>query len=169
MIVRNRLLALTGWAAGLAALAGPAAAQPQSGQAYEDWQVRCARPNETAPEQCHIGQTVVTKENGKPFLYIGVGYAPDRPDGPVLLVTVPLGIHLPSGVTLQIDQGQPLGLLVERCDRNGCHAGLALDGKTLASMQKGLMARVSIRDSARNPVKVPISLKGFTAGLAALR
>jgi invasion protein IalB len=166
MIARSRLVGIATLAV---VLAGPALAQPQDGQAFDDWRVRCGRPDESAPEQCHIGQTVVVKETGKPFLYVGIGYAANRGKDPLLFVTVPLGIHLPSGVTLQVESAQPVSLTVERCDRNGCHAVLALDDMLIASMRKGLVARFGLADATRQSVRVPISLKGFTAGLKALR
>ena len=98
-------------------LAGPAAAQPSDGQTFKDWRVRCGKADAAAPPLCHIFQTVVVSQTAQPFLYIAAGYPPEGTGGPTLFLTLPLGIHLPSGVSLSVDQGQPVPAQVEHCDR----------------------------------------------------
>ena len=150
-------------------LAGPAAAQPSDGQTFKDWRVRCRKADAAAAPLCHIFQTVVTKEKRDPFLYVAVGL-PAQPGGPpIALITLPLGIYLPSGVIFQVDDKQPIGLTVEHCDSDGCHTRLALDDELLPAMKAGLVATVKFRDIAGTPISVPVSLRGFTAGLAALQ
>ena len=143
--------------------------QAQEGQTFRDWRVRCEKDAKGQTKGCHIFQTVVTKEKRDPFLYVAVGL-PAQPGGPpIALITLPLGIYLPSGVIFQVDDKQPIGLTVEHCDSDGCHTRLALDDELLPAMKAGLVATVKFRDIAGTPISVPVSLRGFTAGLAALQ
>ena len=153
----------------VAVLAGPAAAQPSDGQIFEDWRLRCGKAEAAAPPPCHIFQTVVVSQTGQPFLYVAAGYPPEGAGGPTLFLTLPLGIHLPSGVSLTVDQGQPVPVPVVPCDRDGCHARLALDRRLIKSLQAGLVARVAFQDGVGQQITVPVSLRGFTAALKAVR
>ncbi len=155
--------------AAAALLAGPAAAQPSDGQTFKDWRVRCRKADAAAPPQCHIFQTVVVSQTAQPFLYVAAGYPPEGTGGPTLFLTLPLGIHLPSGVSLRVDRGQPVPAQVVHCDRDGCHARLALDRRLIKSLQAGLVAQVAFQDGVGQPIMVPVSLKGFTAALKAVR
>lgn len=153
----------------LTCLAGPAAGQPSDGQTFKNWRVRCQKPEAAAPVQCHIFQTVVVSQTGQPILYVAAGYPPEGAGGPTAFLTLPLGIHLPSAVTLRVDQGDPVAVPVEHCDRDGCHARLGLDRRLIASLQAGLVAHVGFRDGVGQPITVPVSLEGFTAAMKALR
>ena len=150
-------------------LAGPAAAQPSDGQTFKDWRLRCGKADAATPPPCHIFQTVVVSQTGQPFLYVAAGYPPEGTGGPTLFLTLPLGIHLPSGVRLSVDQGQPVPVPVVHCDRDGCHARLALDRRLIESLRAGLVAQVGFQDGVGQPITVPVSLKGFTAALKAVR
>ncbi len=156
-------------AAALALLAGPAAAQPSDGQIFKDWRLRCDKADAATPPSCHIFQTVVVSQTGQPFLYVAAGYPREGPGGPTLFLSLPLGIHLPSGVSLSVDQGQPVPVPVVHCDRDGCHARLALDRRLIKSLQAGLVAQVGFQDGVGQPITVPVSLRGFTAALKAVR
>ncbi|MFQ5955201.1 MAG: invasion associated locus B family protein, partial [Kiloniellales bacterium] len=141
------------FAATLGALvAGPVAGQPSDGQTFKDWRVRCQQPEAAEPRQCHIFQTVVVTRTAEPILYIAVGYPPDGSDDAVVFITLPLGIHLPSGVTLRVDDGDPVGVLIEHCDRDGCHARLPLERRLVASFKAGLVAHVAFRDGVGQPL-----------------
>lgn len=155
-------------AVAVAVLAGPAAAQPSDGQIFEDWRLRCGKADDATPP-CHIFQTVVVSQTGQPFLYVAAGYPPEGAGGPTLFLTLPLGIHLPTGVSLTVDRGQPVAVPVVHCDRDGCHAQLALDRRLIQSLQAGLVAQVGFQDGVGQAITVPVSLNGFTAALKAVR
>ncbi len=153
----------------LALAAGPAAGQPSDGQTFKDWRIRCEQGQGDEPRQCNIFQTVVVSRTEQPILYVAVGYPPGGAGDAVVFITLPLGIHLPSGVTLGVDEGGPVALTLEHCDQGGCHARLRLGRALVASFQAGLVAYVGFRDGLRQPLRIPVSLKGFTAALKALR
>lgn len=145
-----------------------AQAKPVNGKSYENWTVRCETPKGGKQEQCFIFQNLVLKEGGQRVLHMAIGYIKGRPD-PVALITMPLGISLPPGGSIVIDDDEPIRFQIERCEPAGCRAGLALKDKLLAAFKKGIKATVTFMDATRRPINVPLSLKGFTAGLKALK
>jgi len=151
-------------------LAGPTAAQakPVNGKSYENWTVRCEMPKGSKQEQCFIFQNLVLKKGGQRVLHVAIGYIKGRPD-PVALITMPLGISLPPGGSIVIDDGDPIRFQIERCEPAGCRAGMTLKDKLLTAFKKGIKATVTFMDASRRPINVPLSLKGFTAGLKALK
>jgi invasion protein IalB len=143
-------------------------AQSKEGQVYDNWTVGCETPEGAVEEQCFIFQNLVLREGRQRVLHIAVGYLPDG-KGPVALVTLPLGISLPLGASITVNGSAPARFPIERCEPKGCRGGLKLDKDLLAALKKGVEARVTFHDSARQPVDVPVSLVGFAAGLSALR
>lgn len=143
-------------------------AGPENGKAYENWTIRCDNKNAAKEERCYIFQNLVLREGGQRVLHIAIGYLPDT-EQPVALLTLPLGISLPPGARIQIDSNEALRFNIERCETNGCRAGFSLNEDILNQFRKGLEARIVFHDGARRPISVPLSLRGFTAGLSALR
>lgn len=156
-------------AALIAALAaGPTAAAPEQGATFDNWTVGCEAVENEERTQCFIFQNLVLREGGQRVLHVAVGYLPDQ-DDPIALFTLPLGISLPPGASLQVDGGDPVRFPIERCEPEGCRAGLRLEEEVLDAFKKGTEVKVTFHDATRRPVSVPLSLKGFMAGLRALR
>lgn len=88
---------------------------------------------------------------------------------PILMLTFPLGILLNQGVTLQIDSGKTQKHMFELCTAEGCHIGIPLNKSLLGKMKKGSTAKIKIYDAQLNPIKLPLSLKGFTMGYSTLK
>lgn len=149
------------------ALLSSAVAQNPHAKIFGDWRIRCNSAT-GAPAQCQMFQNVVVKDSGKPILQTAVGYLPDVAT-PVGAITLPLGVNLPPGLTLQIDKGQTYELAYEVCSRNGCHVRFSIDEKLLAAFKSGSSAEIAFYNGARKRVRIPVSLKGFTAALGQLR
>jgi invasion protein IalB len=144
----------------------------EDGKKFKDWTIRCEqykRPKGKDFEQCHIFQDWKHKEQKLRILHMAVAYPPNSPGRAVAVLTMPLGIYLPGGVKIKIDEGELRDLVVERCEPVGCKAGFPVDPGVLAELKKGVKAYVTFQDMRRKPVTVPVSLRGFTAGLGALK
>jgi invasion protein IalB len=143
-------------------------AGPRDGQEFQDWQLRCERATEQRPEFCEMRQRIVDQDGNRVVLAV-VGRLPTI-DRLGLLFIVPLGIALPPGAFLKIDQGEEQPVPVERCDQQGCRIELVPDEGLLTRLKAGTRATVSFHvydgQGERPRVDVPISLLGFSAALA---
>jgi len=141
---------------------------PRDGLEFQDWRLRCEAATEQRPEFCEMHQRVVNQEGERVMLAV-VGRLPNI-DTPGLLFVLPLGISLPPGAFLRIDQGEEEQVPVERCERQGCRIELLLDDELLARLKAGTRATVSFHvydgQGQRPRVDVPVSLLGFSAALA---
>ncbi len=147
------------------ACAGAAHAEDTQ-QIFGSWTLRCSIAADGKPD-CMMFQNLVQKTGGQPVLQFGVGMAP--PDGlPTVLVSLPLGISLPPGITIQIDSGTPATFHVERCEPDGCRAGMKLRDATVQQLSQGRQLHITFYDGGRKPLKVPLSLEGFGAAFKAL-
>ena len=135
---------------------------------YQDWRLRCEQKNDDDPELCFILQIAKSSKDNRSVLRIGVRY-PEPNEPAMVFLTLPLGIYLPAGLLIQIDEGETLKIPVEICVPNGCHTRIDLVGDLLKNMKAGSRAKLTFHDSHQQRIKVPISLAGFTAALAALK
>jgi invasion protein IalB len=149
----------------LASLA--AQANPEHGQTFKNWTARCEVPPGAATERCFIFQNLVLKESGQRLVNMAVGYLAANGQAAAVL-TLPLGISLPPGAGISVDGGDPVKIVIERCDTNGCIGALALDDALIAQLKRGREARITFHDGTRRRIAVPVSLMGFTAGFESL-
>ena len=143
------------------------AAAAKSGDTFKDWTVQCESARKGTAETCYIFQNLRMKKGEKQLLHMAVGYLAKSGD-PAAFLTLPLGVSLPGGVSLSVDDGPPKRFRFERCETNGCLAPLMLNEELIRSLKAGRQARIAFFDSARRQISVPVSLLGFTAGFNAL-
>lgn len=132
---------------------------------FGDWSKICS-PTEQG-ELCQLSQTVNQNDSGKRLFETAVGYVPGT-DNPVMFLTAPLGIFIPRGITLELTEDTMLSTAVQRCDANGCLAVTTIDPEFLEEMKGAKDGRLIFGASADQNMAVPLSLMGFTAGMASL-
>ncbi len=146
-------------------LCSPAYAQDEAN--YGSWTAKCEQPHDNKEGGCFIFQNLVLREGGQRVLQVAIGYVPNTTE-PIALLSLPLGISLPPGVSIELPQSTPIRFPVERCEPNGCRAGLKLKPEFLVALKRADKLTVRFHDAQRQPIEVPLSLSGFTAGLEAL-
>ena len=151
----------------LLAAVGIARAEEDTQQAFGSWTLRCSTAAAAAGADCMMFQNLVQKAGGQPVLQFGIGIAPPEVL-PTVLVSLPLGIALPPGITIQIDGGAVANFPIERCEPDGCRAGMKLRDATAQQLSLGRQLHVTFYDGARKPLKVSLSLEGFAAAFKAL-
>jgi len=148
-------------------LAAPVAAQNPHGNTHDFWRVRCNTPT-GAPAACQIFQNIVVKESGQPVLKFAVGFAEDG-NTAVGIFVIPLGIYLPPGLTLQVDDGQVFEMAIEICGKKGCRVRFSFDDNLLTLFKRGSSATVTFYVGDQKAIRIPVSLKGFTLALKDVR
>lgn len=154
------------------ALAVPAfqasAQNKQDGQVFNDWVMRCADdPSNQARGGCFIVQNVINNDNQQPVMQVAIGYLAED-QTPAAVFTLPLGVRLPPGALIAIDDKEGVRVPFERCLPEGCKVQFRMTADHVASFKGGNMGKLTIQDSAGRGVAIPFSLKGFTAALNAL-
>jgi len=153
--------------------AGPAMAQglptePRGGLEtleFRDWTLRCLQAE--GQRRCEMIQAVEDPEDGEPVLAMVVTREPGGARA-LAWIVLPLGLLLPPGVGLRVDQGETLRLPVRHCEPGGCLVPWELEQATLAALRGGVTLEVQAYDIDEQPVAIPVSLLGFTAAFEAL-
>lgn len=149
--------------AGANSLANPL----QDGDSFGNWLIRCGPSGSETERDCFLFQNLVLKEGGQRVLQVAVGFVDNAPE-PIALLSLPLGISIPPGASISIDQQDDLDLQIERCEANGCRAGLKLNAELIQKFKDGAGLAVTFHDGKRRPIEVPLSLEGFRDGYLAL-
>jgi invasion protein IalB len=80
-----------------------------------------------------------------------------------LLVSVPLGTLIESGVAVQIDKGQSINLPLRICLPRACYAEFAIKSSLINAMKAGGQLIIQARNQQGKAYKFELSLTGFTA------
>jgi invasion protein IalB len=151
---------LSGLAVLASAFAGPACAEGVVKAKHGDWETRCETPPGAAYEQCAIVLSVVDQERPNLTLVLIVLNTADR-KARLLRVIAPLGVLLPPGIDLKIDDQDMGRLSFLQCLANGCVAQVAMDDKLLDKLKTGKTATLGIFQTPEQGVGVLAPLAGF--------
>jgi invasion protein IalB len=157
------ILAFAAGLAILAGLGGPAGAADSQGAVKDkhgDWVTRCETPPGAAHEQCAIVLSVVDQERPNLVLVVIVLNTADR-KARLMRIIAPLGVLLPPGVSLRIDDADVGRLTFLQCLANGCIAQLAMDEGLIAKLKAGKIATLGIFQTPEQGVGVQAPLTGF--------
>jgi invasion protein IalB len=141
----------------------PAAAQGAVRSVHNDWQVRCDTPPGAQAEQCALIQSVTAEDRANIGLTVIVLKTADH-KARLMRVVAPVGVLLPSGLGLKIDQQDVGRAGFVRCLPNGCVAEVVMDDNLLKQMRTGQTATFIIFQTPEEGIGFPMSLKGFGEG-----
>jgi invasion protein IalB len=162
----RRLLSIC-FACGVIAAVSAVSAQAADGDKFTAWTMRCEKPEESLEERCHIFQNAKDESNGQDIAHLAVGYM-SQIEEPLMIIMLPLGVFLPNGLELQVDEQEPIRLPFEVCFPVGCRAGAPMQEPLMGAFRNGLTLKLTVQDVEGRAAEIPMSLKGFTAGLSAL-
>jgi invasion protein IalB len=127
---------------------------------HGDWATRCETPPGAAHEQCAIVLSVVDQERPNLILVVIVLNTADR-KARLMRVIAPLGVLLPPGVSLRVDNAEAGRLSFLQCLPNGCVAQLAMDEALINKMKNGKTATLGVFQTPEEGVGVQAPLAGF--------
>jgi invasion protein IalB len=164
--IRPVALAAAGAVIMLAALlagAGTAGAQGVVRSVYGDWQIRCETPPGAQAEQCALMQSVTAEDRPNVGLTVIVLKTADQ-KARLMRVVAPLGILLPSGLGLKIDNNDVGRAGFVKCLPNGCIAEITMDDNLIGQLRNGHTSTFIIFQSPEEGIGFPMSLNGFGPG-----
>jgi len=149
--------------AAVAAVGGQATAQGAVRSVHGDWQIRCDTPPGAQGEQCALMQSVTAEDRPNVGLTVIVLKTTDQKSR-LMRVVAPLGVLLPSGLGLKIDNNDVGRAGFVRCLPNGCVAEVVMDDKLINEMRTGQTSTFIIFQTPEEGIGFPMSLKGFGEG-----
>ena len=131
---------------------------------HGDWQVVCkAPPPGSKKEVCALVQSVTAEDRNNVGLTV---YFQKFSNGTrVLRVFAPLGILLPPGLGLKIDNQDVGHAPFLRCHSFACYAQVVVEDKLVEQLKTGKTAIFIIFQTEEAGIGIPISLKGFAEAL----
>jgi invasion protein IalB len=166
--LRARLIAGALALGACVALASPAAfAQGAVRSTHGDWQMRCEVPAGAKTEQCAIVQSIAAEDRPNITLLVIALRTADQKSR-LLRVVAPLGVLLPSGLGLKIDDKDIGRAGFVRCLTTGCVAEVVMDDNLQGQLKAGKTATFIVFQTPEEGIGIPVSLTGFSDGLEKL-
>jgi invasion protein IalB len=134
---------------------------------FGDWQMRCETPAGASAEQCALVQNVAAEDRPNMSLAIIVLKTADGKSR-LLRIVAPLGILLPSGLGLKIDQTDVGRAGFVRCLTTGCVAQVVMEDTLIGQMKTGQTATFIVFQTPEEGIGIPVSLNGFATGFDSL-
>jgi invasion protein IalB len=148
-------------------LPAQALAQGEVKSKHGDWDLRCDTPAGAQNQQCVIMQFVTAQDRENVGLSVVVMKTADK-KARILRVLAPLGVLLPRGLGLRIDDTDMGTTGFIRCLPNGCVSEVLMDDQLIDKLRNGKQAMFVIFQTPEEGIGVPISLAGFGEGFDAL-
>jgi invasion protein IalB len=139
------------------------AAQGAVRSVHKDWQIRCDTPPGAKSEQCALIQSVTAEDRANVGLTVIVLKTADQKSR-LMRVVAPLGVLLPSGLGLKVDQTDIGRAGFVRCLPNGCIAEVVMDDSLIQKLRTGSTATFIIFQTPEEGIGFPMSLAGFGEG-----
>jgi len=128
-----------------------------------DWQIRCDTPPGAQGEQCALIQSVVAEDRSNAGLTVIILKTADQ-KSKLMRVVAPLGVLLPSGLGLKLDDKDIGRAGFVRCLPNGCVAEVVMDDALLGQLKGAKTATFIIFETPEEGIGFPLSLKGLGEG-----
>lgn len=175
-------LPAVGFLAAALLAASPLKAQGTHKGQYGNWQHRCDKSAASGAEQCILIQNVLDQSDINLAVVVlkvedtaataearklDPQAAPIR--RPVLRVITPLGILLPRGLGLKIDDKEIGSTSFVRCLESGCVAEVDMDAGLIEGFSKGKIAYFAVFLTPEEGRGLPVTLPGFAQGFAQLQ
>lgn len=145
----------------------PAAAQGAVKGKFGDWEMRCEMPAGAAREQCALIQSIAAEDKPNVSLVVIMLKTADG-KARLLRVIAPLGVLIPAGLGLKIDNTDVGRAGFVRCLPTGCVAEVVMEDKLLDQLKAGKNATFIIFNTPEEGVGLPLALAGFGQGFDAL-
>jgi len=116
----------------------------------------CGLAGQAGAQAANVGLTVV--------FYKAIGE-----NKKLLRVVVPLGVLLPTGLGLKIDNEDVGNAPFLKCGKRGCVAEVVLQDEVINKLKKGENAMFIIFDTPEAGIGIPVSLQGFSDAFAGLK
>jgi invasion protein IalB len=147
--------------------AQPAAQAPPAAPAVPappppEWVSHCASEGRQGALDCLVEQTAFLSKTGQLVTAVVIR-VPAETRQPVMNIQVPVGLFIPAGIGLRIDDAKPVSLTLQTCDLKGCYAAAPVSPEMLAALKAGKELTITFQNLGKEAITVPLQLTGFAA------
>jgi invasion protein IalB len=149
-------------------------APPPAAAVATGWSVQCANaaPAPAAADgktaaapapaalNCQAEQSIVVMPQRQFLLTVVVQVAAST-KAANMIIHLPLGLELPAGAKIAVDDGKADTIVLETCDPRGCYGNQPLTAETIDALGKGKALKVSFQNLNKQPIDVSVPLDGF--------
>jgi len=126
------------------------------------WTARCASASRDGPLECAVEQNAVLPRTGQLVIAVNIRVPADT-HTPSAMIQLPLGLNIPAGAKLQVDDGKTVDLQIQTCEARGCYTGTAIAPDLLSAMKSGKQLKISFQNLNKETLTVPLPLADFAA------
>ncbi len=134
---------------------------------YGDWEMRCEMPAGASREQCALIQSIAAEDKPNVSLVVIMLKTADGKSR-LLRVIAPLGVLIPAGLGLKIDNIDVGRAGFVRCLPTGCVAEVVMEDRLIEQLKAGKNATFIVFNTPEEGVGLPLALAGFGQGFDAL-
>jgi invasion protein IalB len=124
------------------------------------WVSKCAGESRNGPAECSMEDTLVLENTGESVAFIVVRTQSDTRE-PVMTIRVPVGLYLPAGLNIQIDDTKPQPVPLQTCNLQSCFAEMQISSTLLAALKGGKRLSIICQSLAKNKIMLPLALDNF--------
>jgi invasion protein IalB len=107
-------------------------------------------------------ESAVMTKTGQLVVLVNIRVASDT-HMPIALVQLPLGLNLPAGAKLQVDDGLAIDLQIQTCENRGCYGSVPITRDLLNALKSGKQLKISFQNMAKETIAIPMPLANFAA------
>ncbi|MHC2335249.1 invasion associated locus B family protein [Bradyrhizobium sp. USDA 4454] len=140
--------------------AAPEAPQGEAAPNNTGWVARCTSASRDAPLECAMEQTAILTKTGQLIVLVNIR-VPGDTRTPIALIQLPLGLNLPVGAKLQVDDGKAVDVPIQTCEARGCYINAPIAADVLAQLKSGKQLKVSFQNLGKETISIPMPLADF--------
>ena len=122
------------------------------------WQVQCN--NNTEELRCAAYFDLISEQNNQRLLRLSVQQPRNQKDR-ALVLQLPLGLYLPAGVQLAIDDERSRKMDIQTCNKNGCFINTPLKKPDLDRITAADRLSIVIQAVNRREIRLTLPMNGF--------
>ncbi len=128
------------------------------------WAVGCSKipkiPNRLT---CQMQQTAVT-DTGQRVIAVAMMFDQGKND-PQVTISLPHGLHLPSGINIQIDENAMINRDITTANQQGSHAVFRANADFMRQIKSGYVMKIQMTNDAMDPVQFDLPLIGSSSAV----
>lgn len=131
------------------------------------WLVSCNNQNDPARLMCEVAQSIVMKEGEQRVA--SAAFVKTSGDAELTAVfTLPVGLYLPAGLKLSVDDTELDALTFQSCDGQGCYATGTAGESWPQILSDGTELNLTIQSHDRQTIDFGFPLEGFAESIAVM-